>query len=119
MGLWQEHLRHKVVASLDHPIFVRKAPTNSGKARNKALTACWTLRWQDRMGSYILYTDAKSTGQFVPYKPYATLDLKIRWSEPHYELWVEGTNLTNHRYYDLGNIPQPGLIILAGARVLL
>ena len=114
-----EYLRHKIVASLDHPIFVRKAPTNSGKPRNKALTACWTLRWQDRMGSYILYTDAKSTGQLVPYKPYATLDLKIRWSEPHYELWVEGTNLTNHRYYDLGNIPQPGLIILAGARVLL
>lgn len=98
-----EYLRHKLVATLDHRIVAR-------------LSAAWTLRWQDRMGDYILYRDAKSTGQLVPYDPYATLDLKLRWTAPHYELWVEGTNLTNHRYYDLGNIPQPGLVVLAGAR---
>ena len=69
------------------------------------------------MGSYILYEDAKSTGQLVPYDPYATLDLKLRWTAKHYELWAEATNITNHRYYDLGNIPQPGIIVLAGARV--
>ena len=69
------------------------------------------------MGSYILYENAQSTGRLVPYSPYATLDLRLRWSAPHYELWLEGTNLTNHRYYDLGNIPQPGIIILAGARL--
>ena len=99
-----EYLRHKFVATLHHPIVSR-------------LTASWTFRWQDRMGSYILYEDAKSTGQLVPYDPYATLDLKLRWTAKHYELWAEATNITNHRYYDLGNIPQPGIIVLAGARV--
>ena len=99
-----EYLRHKFVATLHHPIVSR-------------LTAAWTFRWQDRMGSYILYEDAKSTGQLVPYDPYATLDLKLRWTAKHYELWAEATNITNHRYYDLGNIPQPGIIVLAGARV--
>ncbi|MBR0273823.1 MAG: TonB-dependent receptor [Bacteroidaceae bacterium] len=99
-----EYLRHKLVATLDHRIVAR-------------LTASWSVRWQDRMGSYILYEDARSTGQLVDYKPYATLDLKLRWTAPHYEVWVEGTNLTNHTYYDLGNIPQPGIVVLAGARV--
>ncbi len=99
-----EYLRHKLVASLDHRVVSR-------------LSASWSVRWQDRMGSYIRYENAKSTGELVSYSPYATLDLKLRWTEPHYELWVEGTNLTNQRYYDLGNIPQPGIVVLAGARV--
>ena len=98
-----EYLRHKFVATLDHPIISR-------------LSASWSLRWQDRMGSYILYEDAKSTGRLVSYRPYATLDLKLRWTAPRYEFTLEATNLTNHLYYDLGNIPQPGLLILAGAR---
>lgn len=101
-----EYLRHKVVATLDHRIYSH-------------LTASWALRWQDRMGHYLLYRDGQSTGQLVPYDPYATLDLKLRWTKPRYELWVEGTNLTNRHYYDLGNVPQPGIVVLAGLRYLL
>lgn len=74
------------------------------------------MRWQDRMGSYILYENAESTGQLVNYAPYTTLDLKLRWTARHYELWLEGTNLTNHTYYDLGNIPQPGIVVMGGVR---
>lgn len=101
-----EYLRHKFVCTLDHRIVSH-------------LSASWSLRWQDRMGSYLLYDDAKSTGQLVPYAPYATLDLRLRWQGKHYELWAEGTNLTNHRYYDLGNIPQPGIVVLGGVRLKL
>jgi len=101
-----EYLRHKFVATLDHRIISH-------------LSATWTCRWQDRMGSYLLYEQAKSTGQLVPYDPYATLDLRLRWNERHYELWAEATNLLDHRYYDLGNIPQPGIVILAGVRIRL
>ena len=101
-----EYLRHKVVATLDHRIVSR-------------LSAAWTFRWQDRMGCYLRYEDAHSTGQLADYSPYATLDLKLRWQDTHYELWAEGTNLTNHRYYDLGNVPQPGIVVLAGVRVKL
>ena len=100
-----EYLRHKFVCTLNHPIVSH-------------LSASWTFRWQDRMGSYLLYENAKSTGKLVDYDPYATLDLKLRWVGHHYELWAEGTNLTNHRYYDLGNIPQPGIVVLAGLRVM-
>ena len=101
-----EYLRHKLVCSLDLRIVSH-------------LSASWTLRWQNRMGSYILYENAQSTGQLVPYDPYATLDLRLRWTARHYELWADATNLLNHRYYDLGNIPQPGIVVLAGVRVRL
>ena len=111
-----EYLRHQFVATIDHPIFIR--PATDGTT-GKRLTASWTFRWQDRMGSYLLYENAQSTGRLVSYSPYATLDLKVRWQTPRYELWAEGTNLTNHTYYDLGNIPQPGLVLLAGLRLKL
>ena len=99
-----EYLRHKFVATLDHRLY-------------RKLTASWSLRWQDRAGHYILYDNAQSTGQLVSYEPYAVLDVKLRWAMQHHEWWLEGTNLTNRTYYDLGNIPQPGLVILSGVRL--
>ena len=109
-----EYLRHKLTATLHHKIVCR-------------LTATWSLRWQDRMGEYIqyegTYTDPNtgylrgtSTGTLVSYRPYATLDLKLQWTERHWMAYVKGSNITNHRYYDLGNVRQPGIWVLAGAR---
>ncbi len=97
-----EYLRHKFTASLHHKVVSR-------------LSATWFLRWQDRMGGYV---DAQSK-QLVSYAPYATLDLKIQWDEPKWTIYVQATNLTNKRYYDLGNVRQPGFWVLAGARVKL
>lgn len=98
-----EYLRHKFVARLNHRIWNR-------------LSADWSLRWQDRMGAYILYENNRNTGRLTEYSPYATLDLKIQWEAPQYSLYIEGNNLTDKRYHDLGNIPQPGLWVMAGAR---
>ena len=92
-----EYLRNKFVASLNHKVW-------------KRLAATWSVRLQDRMGNYI------STGQLVGYSTYATLDLKLQWTAPRYNLFVQGTNITNNRYYDLGNVPQPGAWLMAGAR---
>lgn len=110
-----EYLRHKLTASLNHKIVSR-------------LTATWSLRWQDRMGSYILYdgtyTDTStgylrgnSTGQLVEYEPYTTLDLKLQWTDSKWLAYVQGSNITNRRYYDLGNVRQPGIWILAGIKM--
>ena len=107
-----EYLRHKFTANLSHRIVSR-------------LAATWELRWQDRMGSYLIYENDATTGRPAPtgklqsYHPYATLDLKMQWTEKNYEVYVKGSNLTNHTYYDLGNIPQPGICIMAGARLKL
>ena len=96
-----DYLRHKFTARLTHRIF-------------GPLSATWNLRWQDRLGGYLEYVDAKPTGEIVEYKPYAVLDLKLQFVKPRYELWVSANNLTDHTYHDFGNIPQPGLWIMAG-----
>ena len=110
-----EYLRHKLVASLHHRIVSR-------------LTATWDLRWQDRMGNYIRYGTTyidpatgylrgQSTGELVPYSPIATLDVKLQWTAPRYRLFVEGTNVTARRYYDLSGVRQPGAWVMAGVSV--
>ena len=95
-----EYLRHKVVASLTHRIYSR-------------LSMSWDFRWQERVGSYV------SEGKLVPYDPYAMIDAKLQWEAPCYQLFVQATNITNHRYYDLGSVPQPGIWVMAGARLKL
>ena len=95
-----EYLRHKVVASLTHRIYSR-------------LSMSWNFRWQERVGSYV------SEGKLVPYDPYAMIDAKLQWEAPCYQLFVQATNITNHRYYDLGSVPQPGIWVMAGARLRL
>lgn len=92
-----EYLRNKFVATLHHKVWSR-------------LSATWSVRVQDRMGNYIC------AGQLVGYNTFANLDVKLQWTAPHYNLYVQGTNITDNRYYDLGNVPQPGIWIMAGAR---
>ena len=99
-----EYLRHKVTASVDHRIF-------------SALSASWAFRWQERMGSYIIYENNKSTGVAKPYSPYALFDMKLMWQKPRYEIALSLNNLTNRRYYDLGNVEQPGFWLMASAKV--
>ncbi len=98
-----DYLRHKLVASLNHKIWSK-------------LTATWNVRVQKRMGAYQVYDGLTATEELRAYHPYALLDVKLQWTDKHYDLYVQGTNLTNHRYQDLGNIPQPGIWIMAGAR---
>lgn len=98
-----DYLRHKLTASLNHRIW-------------NALSASWNVRYQKRMGDYQVYEGLKATNALRPYSPYATLDLKLQWVKPTYEIFVQGTNLTNVKYQDLGNIPQPGIWVMAGAK---
>ena len=99
-----EYLRHKFTASLSHKIWSR-------------LSATWQLRVQDRNGGYILYEGTTNTGELVPYSSYATLDAKLQWTAPRYDVWLNATNITDTHYYDYGNIPQPGVWFMAGARI--
>ena len=84
-----EYLRHKATFQLDHRIWSR-------------LSASWAVRWQERMNHY---------------EPYTKVDCKLQWTAPTYSLYVKADNITNHRYYDLGGVRQPGLWIMAGGCV--
>lgn len=98
-----EYLRHKFVATLSHRIISK-------------LSAEWTLRVQQRQGAYLVYRNLKPTGELHPYGAHALLDCSLRWNAPQYSLYVDLTNLTAHRYFDLANVRQPGLMVLGGIR---
>ena len=81
-----EYLRHKATLQVDHRIWRR-------------LEATWALRWQERMNGY---------------HPYTKVDVRLQWTAPTYNLYVKVDNLTNHHYYDLGGVRQPGIWVMAG-----
>lgn len=101
-----EYLRHKFTASLTHRLVAD-------------LSATWTLRLHDREGAYLLYRDGKSTGELHPYGTHAVLDCRVQWQRPRYTLYIDMTNLTAHRYYDIANVRQPGFLFMAGAELRL
>ena len=48
------------------------------------------------------------------YTPYLKVAAKLQWQSDRFEIYVKGDNLTNHSYYDLGGVRQPGLWLMAG-----
>lgn len=109
-----DYLRHKLTARL-----------NAQWGRH--LSATLAYRWQQRMGSFVKYTptagdDGTTTyaASTQPYHPYSLLDLKLQWRETGrapWEVYLQANNLTCHRYYDIGNVRQPGLWLMAGIKV--
>ncbi len=91
-----EYLRNKVVLQADLKFFEK-------------LSVELSWRWQDRVGSYEQYRDGKGTGEVVPYEPYSLVDSRLSWDEKKWSVWLEADNLLNTRYFDHGNIPQPGI----------
>lgn len=83
-----EYLRHKLVVTGDWTVW-------------RGLGVNASMRYHDRVGDY---------------DPYATLDVKLRWSDPRYEVWVQGTNVTDTHYTDIGGVPQPGIWVTAGLK---
>ena len=106
-----DYLRHKLVLTL-----------NAKFLRNfEAEVSC---RAQDRMGEYVKYTPKiHEDGNTIyeantcEYKPYAIVNLKIKWIKQKYELFAIIDNLNDKSYYDIGNVPQPGIWITAGAKI--
>ena len=79
------------------------------------LTACLGLslnyRWQDRTGTY-----TKADGEVRSYHPYSVVDARLTWDTAACSVYVEGNNLTGHRYVDFGHVPQPGCWVTMGAK---
>ena len=105
-----DYLRHKLVTRLDLQIITH-------------LSATLSYRWQQRMGSYIRYDALRQSDGTVSYtqartsyRPYGLLDLRFSWNASRYDVYLEGNNLLSHRYYDLGNVRQPGFWLMAGAK---
>lgn len=94
-----EYLRHKFVAGLG----LRLLPS---------LDLDVKYRYQYRVGAY---TDPDGVSR--QYEPYSLVDARLTWRKPQYSLYVEADNLFDASYVDYGNVPQPGLWIIAGAKL--
>ena len=101
-----EYLRHKVTTQLTLRVGSILSPLTTNLS---PLTLTLGYRWQDRMGTY---TDTQ--GEVKAYHPYSVFDARLAWNEDTYSIYIEGNNLTNHRYVDYGNVPQPGCWVTAG-----
>jgi len=95
-----DYLKHKVTLGLSHPIV-------------KNLTADWQFRWQDRAGTYTQYTN-NILAEEVSYPSFALLDVKVNYKLPWGNIFLLANNLFDKTYYDLGNIPQPGIWLQGG-----
>lgn len=94
-----EYLRHKLVADLRLQLW-------------QSLQLTLDYRWQDRTGTY---TD--TDGNVQSYKAYGVCDARLSWEKPSYNIYIEANNIFDKTYVDYGNIPQPGIWIIAGASV--
>lgn len=90
-----DYLRHKVTLHIDHGIYVWS------KGR---VGANWSLRWQDRMGTYV---DIHGTAGNV-FEPVLLLDGSLYIELAHVRVSAECTNMTNRHYYDYGAVLMPG-----------
>ena len=101
-----EYLRHKFVATLDHRLFAH-------------LGASWVLRVQDRNGHYMQVDRTNRPNSSTPHAPalrharYPRRETAL--DADRYRLFCDLRNVTDSRYFDLGNVEQPGFFVMAGA----
>jgi iron complex outermembrane receptor protein len=93
-----DYLKHKVTVSANHKVW------------NK-LYFNWLVIAQSRAGTY---TDFVSNTE-KEYSPFAMVNTKITWNDRHFSVFADIQNITNKKYFDIGNIPQPNRWISAGA----
>lgn len=70
------------------------------------------MRYVDRNGQY-----TSKDGVATDYRPYTVWDLKLRLPLKHLELSAECDNVLSKRYFDYGDIVQPGRTFLVGAKL--
>lgn len=69
-----------------------------------------SYRYLDRMGSY-----KDRTGVAHNYQPYGVADARLTWNENNWKAYINANNILNKTYMDAGNVPQPGIWVIAGA----
>ncbi|MDR0368798.1 MAG: TonB-dependent receptor [Bacteroidales bacterium] len=95
-----DYLRNQIKLNIHHTVYWK-------------IYADWQFNFQDRAGTYLDFLS--NTEQ--RYKPYLLCNLKISLLLEKTRVFVEATNLFNRKYFDLGNIPQPGIWIKGGVVV--
>lgn len=96
------YLRDKFVAKLTLPI-------------TDKINTSWSWRIQKRNGVYTYYPTPSSSGILEEYPSFSTLDVQISYKPTGtLKLFANINNLYDTYYYDLGNVPQPGIWAMGG-----
>ncbi|MDD5861671.1 MAG: TonB-dependent receptor [Prevotella sp.] len=96
-----EYLKHKWVSQL-------------GLNLCRKLSLDISYRLHHRMGAY-----RDTAGELQRYGTYGLLDAKLSWNERSWSAYVEGNNLFDKNYEEVGNVPQPGIWIIGGVKIKL
>jgi len=94
-----DYLKHKLTLRLRHCIY-------------KKINASWVINAQDRAGSF---TNTENNEE--EYKPFSTIDLRIYRKADLFNIYFEISNLTDQKYYDIGNVEMPGRWMKAGIKI--
>jgi len=97
-----DHLTHQISLQISHLIY-------------KGLGVDYTISYKQRKGEYTSFTK-NPTGSSVSYPDYTLVDLKLYYDWKILHLYVEVFNLFNQRYFDLGDIEQPGIWVRGGIK---
>lgn len=76
----------------------------------KHLTASWTVKVQKRNGGYFDY----QSDQVLPYETVVMLNAKLMYNLGKSQLFIQGDNLLNKRYHDIGSVLLPGIWAMGG-----
>ncbi|MFA6705250.1 MAG: TonB-dependent receptor [Bacteroidales bacterium] len=100
------NLKDKLTLRLTLPIYKDK------------LTTTLSYRYQKRMGEYLKYIDNQPTQKTI-YPAFSILDLSLNYNYKKLKLYLNINNVFNTEYFDLGNIPQPGIWAIVGVSISL
>jgi len=95
-----DYLKHKIILNINNKIY-------------KKLFFSSNFSYNERQGKYLPYINGQYQ-QEKNYKPIFLIGGKIYWKSNNYNIYIEGTNLTNIKYMDIENIELPGRWIKGG-----
>jgi iron complex outermembrane receptor protein len=102
-----DQLKHKIVLNLSHKIY-------------KNLSADWTLNIFKRNGEYLFFDfDQNLYTEVVEFPLSTLLNVKICAEFKNFDIYVSGYNLTNTEYFDIANVPAPGIAVMGGVKIKL
>ncbi len=102
-----DQLKHKFVFNLSHKIY-------------KNLSADWTLNIFKRNGEYLFFDfDQNAYTETVEFPLSTLLNSRIYAEFNKFDIYISGYNLTNTEYFDIANVPAPGIAVMGGVKIKL
>ena len=81
----------------------------------KGFAVDYAFSYNSRKGEFLSYKQ-DAAGILTPYPDYGLLDIRLHYTYKILNAYVEASNVLNQRYFDLGDLEQPGVWLKAGIK---